>query len=371
MTKWRRRFGVFSNFPRIKDASIAIFWVPNMFVPLDFCMHHLQWNTRARQIYFKAWDRRRHSLPDGSNLHRLRYFIKHVYVDRKYTGERSDRLPGLRLLIVLKKWLVRQVWDTLILYFRDTVDSSESMKVSVFSGGSKRPLYEDRHEWSSNEGYSPAGRSDAVKRIYNETGSPRSAQENSRYGGSRKTLCALRLLITGSDMMVLEVLGDKIITAFQEENLTYLSCYFVTLQTSSGGMESLIDFSRDSEPSNAEAAPNMQQETPSSDGGNQSSDELFSKGKAPPASNANSLELLLFDLSAPSLEPVDNVSAVQGTASAQSTASGQNISLDSVSPAAPAEPLLALTSSNGSSSVPPVINVSQKPSNVDPLQSGY
>ncbi|CAN1785362.1 Probable ADP-ribosylation factor GTPase-activating protein AGD14 [Linum perenne] len=46
-------------------------------------------NERARQIYFKDWDAQRNSYPDGSNLHRLRDFIKHVYVERKYTGERG------------------------------------------------------------------------------------------------------------------------------------------------------------------------------------------------------------------------------------------------------------------------------------------
>ena len=69
-------------------------------------------------------------------------------------------------------------------------DSSERRKVSVFSGRSKSPLWEDRCEWSSNEGSSPAGISDAVRDIYNETRSPRYAQENSRYGGShRNPLC--------------------------------------------------------------------------------------------------------------------------------------------------------------------------------------
>ena len=123
-------------------------------------------------------------------------------------------------------------------------------------------------------------------------------------------------------------------------------------------MESLIDFR-----SNAVAAPNMQQVPPSSDGGNQSSDELSSKGKAPPASNANSLEFLMFDLSAPS---VGNFSAVQGTSGAPSTASRQNVSLDSVSPATPAEQFLALASTIGSS---PGINVPQEPSNVSPLRA--
>ncbi|CAN1785357.1 Probable ADP-ribosylation factor GTPase-activating protein AGD14 [Linum perenne] len=55
-------------------------------------------NERARQIYFKDWDAQRNSYPDGSNLHRLRDFIKHVYVERKYTGERGhDMLRKLRV----------------------------------------------------------------------------------------------------------------------------------------------------------------------------------------------------------------------------------------------------------------------------------
>ncbi|PPD67932.1 hypothetical protein GOBAR_DD35187 [Gossypium barbadense] len=51
-------------------------------------------NERARQIYFKAWDPQLHSFPDGSNLKRLREFIREVYVERKYTGERTNILPS-------------------------------------------------------------------------------------------------------------------------------------------------------------------------------------------------------------------------------------------------------------------------------------
>ncbi|KAM7459424.1 hypothetical protein LguiA_036418 [Lonicera macranthoides] len=55
-------------------------------------------NERAKEIYFKAWDPQRNTLPDGSNLHRLRDFIKHVYVDRRYTGERTyDKLPTVKV----------------------------------------------------------------------------------------------------------------------------------------------------------------------------------------------------------------------------------------------------------------------------------
>nr|XP_027083767.1 probable ADP-ribosylation factor GTPase-activating protein AGD14 [Coffea arabica] len=54
-------------------------------------------NERARQIYLKEWDPHRNYFPDGSNLHRLRDFIKHVYIDRKYAGvRRNDKLSMVK-----------------------------------------------------------------------------------------------------------------------------------------------------------------------------------------------------------------------------------------------------------------------------------
>ncbi|TVU33000.1 hypothetical protein EJB05_24771, partial [Eragrostis curvula] len=51
-------------------------------------------NERAREIFFKEWDAQRNAYPDSSNADKLRNFIKHVYVERRYTGERSaDRPP--------------------------------------------------------------------------------------------------------------------------------------------------------------------------------------------------------------------------------------------------------------------------------------
>ncbi|KAL3839861.1 hypothetical protein ACJIZ3_024452 [Penstemon smallii] len=50
-------------------------------------------NASAREIYLKEWDPQRNSLPDGSNVERLRNFIKHVYVDRRYTGEKNLEKP--------------------------------------------------------------------------------------------------------------------------------------------------------------------------------------------------------------------------------------------------------------------------------------
>ncbi|KAI7732655.1 hypothetical protein M8C21_023210, partial [Ambrosia artemisiifolia] len=54
-------------------------------------------NASAKESYFKEWDPQRQSFPDSSNVERLRDFIKHVYVDRRYSGERSvDKPPRVK-----------------------------------------------------------------------------------------------------------------------------------------------------------------------------------------------------------------------------------------------------------------------------------
>ncbi|KAL2974679.1 hypothetical protein AAZX31_14G118000 [Glycine max] len=55
-------------------------------------------NERAKQIYFKEWNPLRHSYPDSCNIHKLRDFIKHVYVERRYTGEScGSSLPRIKM----------------------------------------------------------------------------------------------------------------------------------------------------------------------------------------------------------------------------------------------------------------------------------
>uniref|UniRef100_A0A6N2L0E9 Uncharacterized protein n=1 Tax=Salix viminalis TaxID=40686 RepID=A0A6N2L0E9_SALVM len=73
-----------------------------------------------------------------NNQQKVRDFIKHVYVDRRYTGEKSqEKLPLLKLT--------------------DKEESGENRWV-LYSGGSKSPNYEDRHGWSEGSGFS--GRAD-------------------------------------------------------------------------------------------------------------------------------------------------------------------------------------------------------------------
>ncbi|XP_039024386.1 arf-GAP domain and FG repeat-containing protein 2-like [Hibiscus syriacus] len=331
-------------------------------------------NERARQIYFKTWDPQRNSLPNSSDLPMLRNFIKNVYVDKKYTGETLPN-PGLRYI----------------------AQSPEKKKVIVFTR-SKTTLHEGRQEYG---GSSPAGRSGAVRVIYTEPRSPRLPKENSRYEFSPRNHRQIEIIDNrsrhdgpgnairkdnhiipkskhvrsrSSDHLdrfvspvvrpIRDILGENVPALQVGEHSKEKSRSDPDApaqdqnSSSSSGMENLIDFSMDALPLNAEAAPHLLPVPPSSDGGNQT-DELSSKGKAPPASNANPLDLLLFDLSAPSVVPVDNVTAIPGTAGAPSTASGQKISLNIISPATPEGHILASTSKKGSSPVPTSINVPQ------------
>ncbi|XP_024005703.1 uncharacterized protein LOC18029661 [Eutrema salsugineum] len=53
-------------------------------------------NERARQIYFKEWDSQRNAYPDGSNIFKLRDFIRSVYVDKRYNSESNDKSSQLK-----------------------------------------------------------------------------------------------------------------------------------------------------------------------------------------------------------------------------------------------------------------------------------
>ncbi|XP_044464324.1 probable ADP-ribosylation factor GTPase-activating protein AGD14 isoform X2 [Mangifera indica] len=121
-------------------------------------------NQRAKEIYFKEWDPRHHSAPDSSNVARLRDFIKHVYVDRKYSGgERNyDRPPRAKM--------------------GDKEDFYEK-------GGSRSPPYEDTFERRYGDRSSPGGRSDDrnSRYGYDERRSPGYEQESRQYGDYRSS----------------------------------------------------------------------------------------------------------------------------------------------------------------------------------------
>ncbi|CAH8392029.1 unnamed protein product [Eruca vesicaria subsp. sativa] len=89
-------------------------------------------NQHAKDIYFKGLDPQRQSAPDGSNVERLRDFIRQVYVNKRYTNEKNDDKPP-----------------------RGPMGDSETRS----SSGSRSPQYEDAYERRYSDRSSPGGRS--------------------------------------------------------------------------------------------------------------------------------------------------------------------------------------------------------------------
>ncbi|CAK7334908.1 unnamed protein product [Dovyalis caffra] len=121
-------------------------------------------NQRARDIYFKEWDSQRQSAPDSSNVERLRDFIKHVYVDRRYTGERNHGKPPSTKMDNKEEFY-------------------DNRRTDAYQGGSRSPPYEDTYERRYSERSSPGGRSDDKysRYSYDERRSPGYDQESRQY----------------------------------------------------------------------------------------------------------------------------------------------------------------------------------------------
>ncbi|PSS15610.1 ADP-ribosylation factor GTPase-activating protein AGD14 [Actinidia chinensis var. chinensis] len=148
---------------RVKSVSIA------KFTSQEVSALQGGGNASAKEIYFKEWDPQRHSFPDSSNVERLRDFIKHVYVDRRYTGERSfDKPPRVKM--------------------GEAEDSYENRR-DTYRAGSRSPPYEDTYERRYSERPSPGGRSDDrnYKNTYDERRSPGYDQESRQYGDYRRS----------------------------------------------------------------------------------------------------------------------------------------------------------------------------------------
>ncbi|CAK7353450.1 unnamed protein product [Dovyalis caffra] len=363
-------------------------------------------NERARQIYLKEWDPQRNKQPDSSNLQKLRDFIKHVYVDRRYTGEKSnEKLPRLRLVLVA-------VMQT------DKEEYSESRRVVLYSGGTRSPNYEDRHGRSERSGFS--GRTDdkTFKYYYDERRSPRYSQENSRYGGFKRSPTRFEVVDdrfrddgmrigrqsdvhpfahresrfgnsssdiqknkhqSGSNAPVVchlkDILGENLLplqvgeqskalngkdsdgsvhsqsilvrTEMPTSSSSMASADGNPVQQKSHNSENLVDLNANSKSSVTAAAPPAQENLPSSEGGNCSSQESFGKENIPPAPKPNILEFLLMELSVPSVTPADNTSEIPTNDNPSSAVSGEDILTSSVASAAgPSGQMLALPSSD-------------------------
>ncbi|XP_022897648.1 probable ADP-ribosylation factor GTPase-activating protein AGD14 isoform X2 [Olea europaea var. sylvestris] len=156
---------------RVKSVSMA------KFTPQEVSALQGGGNASAREIYLKEWDPQLNSLPDGSNIDRLRGFIKHVYVDRRYTGEGSFEKPPRAK--------------------GETEDYNENRRIDTYQGGSRSPLYEDTYERRYNDRPSTGGRSPGYDRDSRQHGDYKKSparvdvvndwRREDRFGNGRKS----------------------------------------------------------------------------------------------------------------------------------------------------------------------------------------
>ncbi|XP_019458422.1 PREDICTED: probable ADP-ribosylation factor GTPase-activating protein AGD14 isoform X2 [Lupinus angustifolius] len=357
-------------------------------------------NQRAKEIYFKEWDAQSHSFPDSSNVSRLRDFIKHVYVDRRFTGERTyDKASKTTV--------------------GDKDNSYENRRVEMDQGGPKSPTYERRYDDSSNSGgRSPGSDQESRKygdyrrgsgypsvvndwrredrRISEESQSPEQAKD---LGSSRSPVARPVRDILGENVIPLRIseppkansgkAADGSALAQRTASSSSLASSKanpapedVKLQT----IKSLIDFDADPEPPAAPAIPQAQQTTmpqPSVQPANPSDDNWASFDVAPgpkattsPA-NINTLESVLSELSVPASSPA-HVPEVQGAVPASSPGfntvspvinSGQWASFQDQQPLFPAT---ASPSTTQQFTPPPVGGtVYNQPWNIPPTVQGH
>ncbi|XP_047310851.1 probable ADP-ribosylation factor GTPase-activating protein AGD14 isoform X2 [Impatiens glandulifera] len=122
-------------------------------------------NARAKEVYLKELDSQRNSFPDSSHVEKLRDFIRHVYVDRRYTGERSlDKPPRGKM--------------------GEPEDSYANKRNDAYHSGSRSPASEDGYERRYGDRPSPGGRSDDRSSL--DSRSP-GYLESRQYGDNRKS----------------------------------------------------------------------------------------------------------------------------------------------------------------------------------------
>ncbi|KAF2602059.1 hypothetical protein F2Q70_00027116 [Brassica cretica] len=121
-------------------------------------------NQHAKDIYFKGLDQQRQSAPDGSNVERLRDFIRQVYVNKRYTNEKNDDKPP-----------------------RGPMGDSETRS----SSGSRSPPYEDAYERRYSDRSSPGGTSPGFEQGNRKSPSRPEVlndwRREDRFGGRKKT----------------------------------------------------------------------------------------------------------------------------------------------------------------------------------------
>nr|XP_027081427.1 probable ADP-ribosylation factor GTPase-activating protein AGD14 isoform X1 [Coffea arabica] len=342
-------------------------------------------NERARQIYLKEWDPHRNYFPDGSNLHRLRDFIKHVYIDRKYAGVRSNDKLSMVKASAKEDLQERHSFET----------SRHGAREEFFhTDDARRDDFFERHSFehsflSRNDGRnlknhidprnSPRYKQEMLKSGSQNSRAPRFEIVDDRfrengYGSVRKVLThrysdtesrarsSSPISQKSRDISkepairpLKDILDDKIpplkVGESPKANAVDGSGHVQTAgsYTIPGSVDkkeeenkkvntlnSLIDFDANLEPSATTAVVQTQQTVPVGDG-SKSAAMSSANEKASNAPNANSLELLLFGLadpagSMPEMSPGgDNPAAIVGSSNPDVGTVSNNVAITTAS----------------------------------------
>ncbi|KAG2322878.1 hypothetical protein Bca52824_016091 [Brassica carinata] len=290
-------------------------------------------NQHAKDIYFKGLDPQRQSAPDGSNVERLRDFIRQVYVNKRYTNEKNDDKPP-----------------------RGPTGDSETRN----SSGSRSPPYEDAYDRRYSDRSSPGGRSPGFEQGNRKSPSRPEVlndwRREDRFGGRKKpeeesgSPEQVKDLGSASPPIarpVREILGDSVIPlrvieppkpqvnrnsdAPPNTQPAASSSSLTTTSDNPPEVElvtamSLIDFDADPEPpapSVAVQAPISAAHQPAGPPASATNDNWASFDAAPsapsldisqPPPSGNTVDSLLSQLAAPSSVPVQTSTLTSGPA---------------------------------------------------------
>ncbi|THG10056.1 hypothetical protein TEA_028127 [Camellia sinensis var. sinensis] len=277
-------------------------------------------NERAREIYFKEWDPQRHSFPNSSQSI-LRDFIRSVYVDRKFTGERSvgrlamvkggDREDSFERRSIERSSPGGRIEDRTLKYYIDERGSPHYKlnNVGSFSRRNRPVNFEIVDDRFRDDRFGSRRRSES-HRPSNEESRAESGSPVSQKGRQKISPPIVH--------PVRDTSGENGPSLQKTASLTVPgSVDGKSLKFKRVTSGSLIEFVSDSMPPHA-AATQIQQTSLSTNGGNRDSVQSSTKAKVSDDTNVNSLEFLLFGLSVPAAAPVDKMSAATGNADAQS-----------------------------------------------------
>ncbi|CAL5321410.1 unnamed protein product [Camellia sinensis] len=284
-------------------------------------------NERAREIYFKEWDPQRHSFPNSSSQSILRDFIRSVYVDRKFTGERSvgrlamvkggDREDSFERRSIERSSPGGRIEDRTLKYYIDERGSPHYKlnNVGSFSRRNRPVNFEIVDDRFRDDRFGSRRRSES-HRPSNEESRAESGSPVSQKGRQKISPPIVHPVRDTSGengpSLQLHRICKKTASLTVPGSVDGKSLKFKRVTSGS-----LIEFVSDSMPPHA-AATQIQQTALSTNGGNRDSVQSSTKAKVSDDTNVNSLEFLLFGLSVPAAAPVDKMSAATGNADAQS-----------------------------------------------------